>query len=116
MSLEPGATLGKYEVLSAPGARAWEKCIGRGLPKLERELPIKPTTVRCRPGRSGALERPSAARRLLGSGIELQPETVCEPREVVEDTDNVGELEATLVVESEVTQRLPVLFDHPCWR
>lgn len=52
--------------------------------------------------KSAALERPSAARRLPGSRIKLQAETVGEPGEVVEDADNVSELEATLVVESEV--------------
>ena len=64
----------------------------------------------------GTLEGPAAARSLLSSGIELQTETVGEPREVVEDTDDVSDLEATLVVEPEIAQRLPILFDHPCWR
>jgi hypothetical protein len=41
-------------------------------------------------------------------GIHADPETVREPREVVEDADDVRELEAVLVAEVERPQPVPV--------
>src|SRR5439155_7343021 len=73
-------------------------------------------------GSSPAL-RPGQRRQRLAAlgggarlGVELQPEPVGEPGEVVEDADDVGDLEAALVAESEVAERLPVALDHPRWR
>src|SRR5437870_5219418 len=50
--------------------------------------------------------------RGLRLGIEPQPEPVGQARQVVEDADHVGDLEAAAVVEAELSQRPPVLLGH----
>lgn len=65
--------------------------------------------------RSGGspLERDSGRRCRLRLRIELETEAVGEPREVIEQADDVRHLEAGAIVEAEPTQRLPVGLDHP---
>jgi hypothetical protein len=49
-----------------------------------------------------AAERDARARCRLGPGIEPEPEAVGEPRQMVEDPDDVRDLEAGLVVEADL--------------
>ena len=49
--------------------------------------------------------------RLKATSLEYN-KAVRKTRKVVEDADDVGHLETSLVVEAEVAQRLPVLLNH----
>jgi len=42
----------------------------------------------------------------------LQSEAVSQPGKVVEDANDMRDLKARLVVEAQVSQRLPIFFNH----
>ncbi len=46
----------------------------------------------------------------------MQPEAVGQPGQVVENANDMRDLKARLVVEAQVSQRLPIFFDHSCRR
>jgi hypothetical protein len=46
----------------------------------------------------------------------LQPEAVSQPGQVVEDANDMRDLKARLVIEAQVSQRLPIFFNHSRWR
>lgn len=48
----------------------------------------------------------------MSRGVQLQTESVRQARQVIEDADNVRDFETGLIVESQVPERAPVLFDH----
>ena len=63
---------------------------------------IRPPAPLRRKRRLLALEGDAGAGGVLGGGVELQAEAIGEAREVVEDADDVGDLEAGAIVEAEV--------------
>lgn len=46
----------------------------------------------------------------------MQPEAIGQAGQIVEDTNDVRDLQAALVIKSQFTQRLPVFLDHAGWR
>ncbi len=57
-------------------------------------------------------QRPTTLRRSFGRCVELQSEAVSQPGKVVEDANDMRDLKARLVVEAQVSQRLPIFFNH----
>lgn len=50
---------------------------------------------------------------LFSFGVELQPEPVGQPGQVIENSDYVTNFQACRVVESQFPERLPVALYHP---
>jgi hypothetical protein len=56
------------------------------------------------------LQPGAASRRLQRSIIDRDPEAIGQPRQVVEDPHHVGHLQASLIIESDRSQIVPVLW------
>ncbi|MBI2060807.1 MAG: hypothetical protein HYT87_13650 [Nitrospirae bacterium] len=51
-------------------------------------------------------------RRRVSAGVQLEAESIRHPRQVVEDTDDVGDFQAGFVIEAQIAQWLPIVLDH----
>src|SRR5579885_1539137 len=85
------------------------------LPVLERRATVQDRRTApmldsdlSRIGGWGPAQGDAGTRGLGGLRVELQAEAVGQPRQVVEDANDVRQLQQRLVIEAQLTQRLPV--------
>ena len=63
-------------------------------------------------GRRSALQYYPAFRGGLRRRVQLQPETVGQSGEIVENADNMGHFQTGLIVKSQIAEGLPICLDH----